>query len=526
MGKSVFIGRRGTCWFWCVASFALGLAQAPAMPARALAGKSNPMARSPAGRLPNGLETFDAVWQIIQDTHFDPNFRGTNWDLARQELRPEAEAAATPPQLRRIITRMLARLGESHMALIPHESAGGLGPGETNVLAGTDESSPTQAGSDFLVDPAPARKVRARFTARGSERLLQLSTRRHRLKPSPAINRNSGANGDLGFEVRRWKKEFVVSRVDRGGPADEAGVKPGWIVKAIGASTVADLVGPFDRGITKALAEVVSWSTVTAALHGRPGDTLHLRLVNGNNRPVDLSLRFRPRTGQIVHLGLLPALYAGLQKERLRTKDGTDVGIIRFNLWMLPVVSAFNQAIEEFRNTDGIVIDLRGNVGGMVGMLMGVAGHFLTERLSLGTLTTRDDQLQLFANPRLVNEAAQPVKPFAGPLAILVDNVSISASEVFAGGMQAIGRARVFGQTTAGQALPALFDKLPNGDVLLHAFGDYVTPNGVRLEGRGVKPDETVKVNRKDLLAGRDAPVEAALRWISKCKQQASKMGG
>ena len=47
--------------------------------------------------------------------------------------------------------------------------------------------------------------------------------------------------------------------------------------------------------------------------------------------------------------------------------------------------------------------------------------------------------------------------------------MSGSASECFAGGMQSIGRARVFGQTSMGQALPALFDRLPNGDVLIHA---------------------------------------------------------
>ena len=82
------------------------------------------------------------------------------------------------------------------------------------------------------------------------------------------------------------------------------------------------------------------------------------------------------------------------------------------------------------------------------------------------------------------------VKPFAGPVAILVDAMSGSASECFAGGMQSIGRARVFGQTSMGQALPALFDRLPNGDVLIHAYGDFVTADGTRLEGRGVVPDQ------------------------------------
>ena len=62
--------------------------------------------------------------------------------------------------------------------------------------------------------------------------------------------------------------------------------------------------------------------------------------------------------------------------------------------------------------------------------------------------------------------------------------------------MQSIGRVRVFGETTMGQALPALFDKLPNGDVLIHAYGDFVTADGTRLEGRGVVPDEQTARSR------------------------------
>ena len=67
-----------------------------------------------------------------------------------------------------------------------------------------------------------------------------------------------------------------------------------------------------------------------------------------------------------------------------------------------------------------------------------------------------------------------------------------SASECFTGGLQSLGRVRVFGETSMGQALPALFDRLPNGDVFIHAWGDFVTGTGVRLEGRGVIPDEAV----------------------------------
>jgi len=105
-------------------------------------------------------------------------------------------------------------------------------------------------------------------------------------------------------------------------------------------------------------------------------------------------------------------------------------------------------------------------------------------------------------------------------VAILVDAMSGSATECFAGGMQSLGRARVFGQTSMGQALPALFDRLPNGDLLIHAYGDFVTADGTRLEGRGVVPDQEVPLDRASLLAGHDATLDAALAWIDQAKQR------
>jgi carboxyl-terminal processing protease len=176
--------------------------------------------------------------------------------------------------------------------------------------------------------------------------------------------------------------------------------------------------------------------------------------------------------------------------------------------------------MDRFRGADGIVIDLRGNPGGLAAMIMGLAGHFLPERATLGVMKTKQSELRFNANPRLVNAAGERVEPYDGPLAILVDGLTGSASECFTGGMQSIGRARVFGQTSMGQALPALFDKLPNGDVLIHAWGDFVTGTGVRIEGRGVIPDESVELTRESLLAGHDAALERALAWIDRKRKE------
>jgi carboxyl-terminal processing protease len=192
--------------------------------------------------------------------------------------------------------------------------------------------------------------------------------------------------------------------------------------------------------------------------------------------------------------------------------------VIGFNVWMTAVDREFQAAMDAFRDADGIVIDLRGNPGGLAAMIMGLSGHFFTESATLGVMTTKQSPhpLRFNANPRFVSAAGARVKPFGGPVAILVDGLTGSASECFAGGMQSLGRARVFGQTSMGQALPALFDKLPNGDVLIHAWGDFVTGTGVRIEGRGVVPDEPVELSREALLSGRDVALERALAWIDR----------
>jgi carboxyl-terminal processing protease len=182
---------------------------------------------------------------------------------------------------------------------------------------------------------------------------------------------------------------------------------------------------------------------------------------------------------------------------------------------MPALAPAIDRAVDACRGAAGIILDLRQNHGGVLTMLMGVSGHFFDNARSLGTLRTRDSELRLVANPRFVSAEGTRVSPYSGPVAILVDETSYSASEVFAGGMQAAARARVFGARTPGGALPALMRKLPNGDVLEYAIADFVTVSGERIEGHGVVPDERVERSRVGVAAGEDAVLDAAVRWAA-----------
>jgi carboxyl-terminal processing protease len=200
--------------------------------------------------------------------------------------------------------------------------------------------------------------------------------------------------------------------------------------------------------------------------------------------------------------------------QSVETPRGRAVGVIGFNVWMTSVSDPVARAVDRFRSAKGLVIDLRGNPGGLAAMISGMAGHLLTEPDVLGRMRIRNADLEFRANARLVTPDGARVEPYKGPVAVLVDELTASTSECFAGALQSLGRVRVFGRPTQGQALPALTRRLASGDVLMYVVGDFVTANGRRLEGAGVLPDEVVPLSLSALRTGKDATLEAALRWI------------
>jgi carboxyl-terminal processing protease len=255
------------------------------------------------------------------------------------------------------------------------------------------------------------------------------------------------------------------------------------------------------------------WRRVQVALHGP--ETSHARMtVRVDGREQTLTVRRERPDGDRVVLGDLPPFYVHVNNRAVETPSGRGVGVVGFNVWMTSANPLIEFSIDRHRSQQGLVIDLRGNPGGLALMIRGVAGHLFDQSVVLGRMKTRDTELELAANPRVVMPDGRRVVPFAGPVALLVDELTASASECFAGGLQSLGRVRIFGRTTAGQALPAQTKRLANGDLFMYVVGDFVTGTGRRLEGEGVIPDEKVTLDVTALSAGRDLDLEAALRWL------------
>lgn len=410
------------------------------------------------------LATFDTAWSIVHRTHFDTTFNGVDWTALRDELRPRIEAGVTLSQLRSTISDMLGRLEQSHFALIPEEAADALDPGSGDVREDV---------------------------------------------------------GEAGIDFRLIDSQVVVTRVTPSGAADLAGVEPGWVVYEVSDEDVADIITSSAEMRSRSPLPIIVWARVQRRLGGRPGDSVAVTFLDDADRSVSLALVLQPTTGQPVKLGNLPTFFARFESETRTLPTGGTVGVIWFSNWMVPLIRQVDEAVDRFRNADGIIVDLRGNGGGVGAMVMGVAGHFLDERVTLGTMKARTTTLNFVANPRRVSTTGERVRPYDGPVAVLTDGMTGSASEVFAGGLQAIGRVRVFGETSAGAVLPASMDRLPDGDVLYHAFADFVTADSTRLEGRGVIPDEPVTLTRQDYLAGRDPALAKALEWIAQASAQA-----
>ena len=453
------------------------------------------------------LATFDQVWQAIERTYWEPD--ELDWDEVRSELRPQAEQAEDLEALRAVLHEMIGRIGLSHFGILPASSA--AAEERTEVEDGDGE------GIDGRCDPEDRMRLLASVETGGSYA------------------------GETGIQAASVEGEMVVLHVEPGSPADRAEIRSGETLFSIdGIRTaaiptclsrdgdVADHGEDEDDGENdERAARQLIRSALSGLLAGEPGTVLEVEVSTGDDtssaarRTVELR-RELPEGTEVVSWGNLTDLPVHFSWQSV-SPELPQVAWIRFNIWMLPVSRAFEQNAKALAHTDAVVLDLRGNPGGIGGLSMGIAGFFIDEKVSLGSLHSRDATLEFRVNPRRVNNAGERLEIFAGPVAILVDGATASTSEIFAAGFQDLGRARVFGERTMAAALPSLVEKLPTGDLFQYAVADFVRPSGERVEGVGVMPDEVVKRTREGLLRGRDEPLAAALTWIHEQLESAAQ---
>ncbi len=452
--------------------------------AAAAGGQGAPPASSERAAL--NLESFDFAWRKIADTFWDEEMGGVDWQAVGDELRPRAREAADARELREVVQEMLSRLGQSHFGVLPG----------TRSAGGGREPAASDHGDGAGCTPALMRTV----TGDGG---------------------SSASDAGPGFEVRFLDQVPVVSRVEVGSAADRDGLTSGAELVRIGDQGLAALSRCFElESLDSRVADLVRARAVDGLLFGAPGDPVEVEFADGAGGRFVLALeRAHHPDAVAIGFGNLPPMQYVFETEEVETTGGRVLAV-RFNVWMVPVVEAFETAVygdpaAGSSAFDGLLIDLRGNPGGVAGTAVGIAGYLMEERVSLGSMLHRGSNLRLPVYPRRISLGSEKLEVFGGPVAVLTDGGSASTSEIFAAGLQDHGRVRVFGEPTAAAALPAVIERMPNGDLLMHAIADFLRPNGERVEGRAVVPESLVPLTREGLLSGRDEPREAALAWIA-----------
>jgi carboxyl-terminal processing protease len=414
------------------------------------------------------VESFDAAWATIRENHWDREKTEDEWNALYHAYKPRIVDAETHVAYLSVLRELIDSFEQSHFSIISSDVY-------ESIVESVDAAGATEA--DVVAE-----------------------------RPEDGDGPREGGLGISGMDVRVLDGRVVVTAVQPDSSAARMGVKLGWEILTVDGDSLNDTLSRINASFKE--KPQLEMTLHRAALNWIDGDAGSSKIIEFGDRTESghtLTVAMSKPEGTPYRLGVFPPTFVSVMTERLNP----SVGYFAFSLFLDPlrVMQSFEKALDSFRECDGIIIDVRGNGGGLPLVAMGIAGWLSEEKKHiLGTMITKDTELKLVINPRL--------NPYRGKVAVLIDGSSASASEIFAAGLRDIGRARIFGTRTAGAVLPASFKRLPNGDFFYYPIANYISSNGERLEGVGVYPDEHNPHTQTDLLNGRDNALEAARRWI------------
>lgn len=290
-------------------------------------------------------------------------------------------------------------------------------------------------------------------------------------------SQNSRFSG-IGVSIVPVKKGLKVVTVYKGSPARRAGLSSGDVILAANGRPL--------KGLS---------SEKAASLIRGPKGTSVLLVVDGGEG----ERRLRVRREEI----RVPVVASKLVK-----RCGKEVGVIALSQFSSGAHAEVYSAIKrlEKRGAQAWVFDLRGNGGGLVDEAQLVASAFLPDG---PVVTTRGRNVP----ESTLNATGRPVVPEDDPVIVMINRGSASASEIVAGALQDRGRAKLLGERTFGKGVFQQVIELSNGGALDITSGQYFTPKGRNLGGRGVRrgtglrPDIVVAAPRGER---RDVQLDAA----------------
>ncbi len=299
----------------------------------------------------------------------------------------------------------------------------------------------------------------------------------HYLTPKEAVQFNESVSGQfegVGMNVEQDRRGLRVLRVFDGSPAARAGIARGDLILSVDGRSIA--------GVNSEVA--------TARIKGPSGTSVRLSVLGaGAERPRDLSVK-RERIDVPVATG------------RIVERDGRKVGVVELVGFSAGAHGFLRREVDELldQGAKGIVLDLRGNGGGLLKEAVLVSSIFIED----GEIVSVRGR----SRPERTNEAEGDAIAEDIPVVVLVDGGSASASEIVTGALRDRKRGTVVGTRTFGKGLVQEVERLSNGGVLDLTVANYYLPGGETISRAGIKPQVRAEDDPK---TDRDEAVPVAI---------------
>lgn len=300
--------------------------------------------------------------------------------------------------------------------------------------------------------------------------------------PAEVREERSRMRWAFGFTLRLVENQYIVERVEPQSAMAHAGVSRGWVLAGVDAARAPG------SGDARAIA---AWYE-KAAIHEKclQQQTVRFVFLDGKSQAHDVSAAC--------------TILRTTDHAEFRRLDGGAL-YVRFDRFGPAAGAWFGQTLAANRNATGLILDLRWNSGGLKSQLLKCLDELFTQPLSAGVDVTRKGRSR---NWKVKGSGR---RAFRKPVVVLVDQLTMSSSEILAAVVQETGRGKVVGRKTPGKVLLSYESALAGGGRLQLSVRDYRTEKGRRLEGEGVKPDEEVPLRAADLRNGVDRDIERAL---------------
>lgn len=312
----------------------------------------------------------------------------------------------------------------------------------------------------------------------------------------------------LGFpnEPRQISPPVLLNQVDENVAVIRAGPKttlsPGDIVRALDGRPVERCLAEQMKLVCQSTERGRVREACERLLRGAPGTALTMTVEGADGREREVPLTREPDSG----------FWSEPSITHRRLND--SVGYIRIARWHGDgLVETFDRALEEFRDIKGLIIDVRGNGGGNDQLADLINGR-LTDKAVISSIdfwrergTDRYQRTIGWVRPR-------GPWTYAGRVAVLIDEASMSACEHFVSGVEAMGNVLMVGTPTNGAGGGPTRVELPDGTQMAISRALGVRANGVVFEGHGIPPHIVSTPTLEDLRAGRDAAVELSQDWL------------